>query len=254
MTTQKLPGSDAARHGTGDADLTIMIAAHEALRRDLVSLGRAAGTADLADPARRRSVCNGWEVFKRQLHIHHTAEDDLVWPALRQRLSHSENALSVLDAMEAEHAQVDPLLAAVDRAFASAAPAPADGPADASADGLAGGPADGTPDAPTDAPTDGAGRLGEVIDPLISALTSHLSHEERDALPLIGAALTGGEWRAVGRKIAVKNLKSGPEMFGWMLHGAPPEQAAAAVGTLPPPARLLYRRVWRPRFERASRW
>jgi hypothetical protein len=26
MTTQKLPGTDAARHGTGDADLTIMIA------------------------------------------------------------------------------------------------------------------------------------------------------------------------------------------------------------------------------------
>jgi len=28
MTTQKLPGSDAARHGTGDADLAIMLAAH----------------------------------------------------------------------------------------------------------------------------------------------------------------------------------------------------------------------------------
>ena len=28
MTTQTLPGTDAARHGTGDADLTIMLAAH----------------------------------------------------------------------------------------------------------------------------------------------------------------------------------------------------------------------------------
>ncbi len=45
MTTQKLPGTDAARHGTGDADLTIMLAAHNALRRDLTGLARAAAAA-----------------------------------------------------------------------------------------------------------------------------------------------------------------------------------------------------------------
>ena len=40
MTAQKL-GSTAARHGSGEADLTIMIAAHDAFRRDLVSLVQA---------------------------------------------------------------------------------------------------------------------------------------------------------------------------------------------------------------------
>ena len=40
MTTQRMPGTDAARHGTGDADLTIMIAAHDAFRRDLTRLAR----------------------------------------------------------------------------------------------------------------------------------------------------------------------------------------------------------------------
>jgi iron-sulfur cluster repair protein YtfE (RIC family) len=230
MTTQKLPGSDAARHGTGDADLTIMIAAHDAFRRDLVSLVRAASFADLTDPAKRQSVSNGWEVFKRQLDIHHTAEDELIWPALSGRLAHSENALSVLEAMEEEHKQVDPLLAAVDSAFASTAGDPADNPAD------------------------GGGRLGEVIDPLVSSLTSHLAHEERDALPLIGAALTAAEWRRVGRKIATKNLSNGSELFAWMLDGAAPEQVAAAVGTLPPPVRLLYRGVWKRRYNRVSRW
>jgi iron-sulfur cluster repair protein YtfE (RIC family) len=230
MTAQKLPGSDAARHGTGNADLTIMIAAHEALRRDLESLVRAAGSADLADPARRRSVSNGWEIFKRQLHIHHTAEDEQVWPALRERLARSENALSVLDAMEEEHHKVDPLLAAVDRAFASAVGDPGTDPAD------------------------GGGRLTEAIEPLVSSLTGHLAHEERDALPLIGMALTEAEWRGVGRRIAMKNLSNGPELFAWLLHGAPPEQVATAIGTLPPPARLLYRRIWKPRYEKASRW
>jgi hypothetical protein len=74
MATQKLPGTDAARNGSGDADLTIMMAAHDALRRDLVRLVRAAAFADLPDPGRRASVQAGWETFKRQLHMHHTAD------------------------------------------------------------------------------------------------------------------------------------------------------------------------------------
>ena len=219
MTTQKLPGTDAARHGTGDADLTIMIAAHDAFRRDLTRLAAAASTANLSDPARRQSVAAGWELFKHQLHLHHTAEDELIWPVLRPRLAHSPAAQDTLDAMEAEHEQIDPLLAAVDAEFT------------------------------------GGGRLPDVIDALGSKLTGHLAHEERDGLPLIGVALTAAQWRGVGRKIASKNgLSNGSEMFAWMLDGADREHTAATLGQLPPPLRVLYRAVWKPRYARTPRW
>ena len=59
-------GTNAARHGTGDADLTIMLAAHDAFRRDLVRLAKAAAFADLPDPARRAAVGAGWETFKQR--------------------------------------------------------------------------------------------------------------------------------------------------------------------------------------------
>jgi Hemerythrin HHE cation binding domain len=228
MTTQKLPGTDAARHGTGDADLTIMIAAHDAFRRDLTRLARAATAADLSDPAKRQSVAVGWDLFKRELHMHHTAEDEIIWPALRPRLAHCEAALSVLDAMEAEHERIDPLLAAVDAAFEQQR-AGADGP--------------------------GADRLAAVVDVLTSTLTGHLAHEERDGLPLIGVALTAAEWRSAGFKIARKNgLSAGGEMFAWILEGAGGQDAAGTLNQLPPPLRLLYRTVWKPRFEKAPRW
>ena len=220
MTTQKLPGTDAARHGTGAADLTIMLAAHDAFRRDLTRLARAAATADPADPARVQSVAAGWELLKRELHLHHTAEDQIIWPVLRPRLAHSEHALSVLDAMEAEHDLIDPLLAAVDTAFNVA------------------------PD-----------QLAGAIDALATTLTGHLAHEERDGLPLIGVALTAAEWRAAGRAIARKNgLSAGSEMFAWMLDGAGRDQATATLGSLPPPLRLLYRARWKPRYEKTPRW
>jgi Hemerythrin HHE cation binding domain len=228
MTTRNLPSlSDTARHGTGDADLTIMLSAHAAFRRDLAQLARAATFADLPDPGRRASVQAGWELFKRQLHIHHTAEDEIVWPALRERLTGSEHAQSVLDAMEAEHRQIDPLLAAVDAAFARADHGHR---ADVRA-------------------------IGDAADALAGSLTTHLTHEERDGLPLIGEALTSAEWRRVGFRIVRKNgLSAGGEMFAWLADGADPDQAAAAIGTLPPPARLVYRAIWRPRYNRTSRW
>ena len=217
MTTQNLPGTDAARHGTGDADLTIMLAAHDAFRRDLTRLVRSAAAADLSDPARRQSVEAGWELFKHQLLLHHTAEDEIIWPVLRPRLAHSEHALSVLDAMEDEHELIDPLLAAVDTVFAQHDDS-----------------------------------LADVIDALVSSLTGHLAHEERDGLPLIGVALTAAEWRRVGFRIARRNgLSEGGEMFAWILDGA---DGDAALRTLPPPLRLLYKGVWKPRFDKTPRW
>ena len=229
MTTQKLPGSAAARHGGGEADLTIMIAAHDAFRRDLASLARAAQGPDRHRPDRQRSIAAGWDLFKRQLLLHHTAEDELIWPLLRERLANSANALSVLDEMEAEHERIDPLLTAVDDGFASAA---------ASADGYP-----------------GADRLADAVDVLVATLTGHLTHEEKEGLPLIGAGLTAAEWRGVGFKIARKNgLSGGGEMFSWMLGSAAPDATRAITSQLPPPARVLYKAVWKPRFEKTERW
>jgi hypothetical protein len=68
-------------------------------------------------------------------------------------------------------------------------------------------------------------------------------------------ALTGAEWRSAGFKMARKNgMASGGEMFAWILDGAGREDAATTLGKLPPPLRLLYRAVWKPRFDKTPRW
>jgi hypothetical protein len=49
-------------------------------------------------------------MFKKYLRIHHRAEDEAVWPVMYQVLTDRPDDLALLDAMEAEHAAIDPLL------------------------------------------------------------------------------------------------------------------------------------------------
>jgi len=105
---------------TSHLDLTVMVAFHDAFRRDLGHLARTASRrpAELDDPARHTAVQAGWELFKTQLHIHHTAEDEDLWPRMRTHLANHPDELALLQAMQDEHARIDPLLDAVEGAFA----------------------------------------------------------------------------------------------------------------------------------------
>jgi iron-sulfur cluster repair protein YtfE (RIC family) len=200
----------------GQVDFTFMYAAHDAFHRDLRRLAGAVEADRTAEPA----VRTGWATFKSQLHVHHTAEDDLLWPALRAKVTQPGD-VAVLDAMQAEHARIDPLLARVDASLAA---------------------------------SDGAG-LVQNTGVLAGALTAHMEHEEDQALPLVEAHLGPAGWAAV-RKAAGKSqgLRGGAELFPWMLDGAPAGTSKRVLGMLPPPARLLYRAVWRPGYGRTPRW
>lgn len=223
MGPKKSPGTDAARNAPSKVDVSMMVVMHDALRRDLISLEKVADRRTLAVPAKRESVANGWDVFKNQLHIHHTGEDTTLWPRLRSHLADRRDAIDLLDAMETEHNRIDPLIDAVDEAFES---------------GEA-----------------GNDQIKDVTDALITELTDHLNHEEREALPLIGETLDMTEWQAViwdmRRSVG---LSGASEFFPWMLDEAPPEKTAIWTGILPPPARMLYKHVWNPRYHRKDRW
>jgi Hemerythrin HHE cation binding domain len=103
---------------TNRPDVMWMVAFHSALRRDLAHLARTASRHRSDDPARRRAVLTGWELFKTQLHIHHTGEDTDLWPGMRAQLSGRPDDLALLHAMEDEHDRIDPLADSVDDALA----------------------------------------------------------------------------------------------------------------------------------------
>jgi hemerythrin-like domain-containing protein len=209
-----------------DSDrLLAMNAAHAAFRRDLERLATAAAAqADLRDPARHASVLVGWATFKNQMRKHHEGEDRYIWPRLRERLEDGDAALVVLDEMDAEHARIEPLLKAVDDAL------------------------DG-------ARHDGQVHLAHVVDELITVLTEHLEHEERQALPLIGKMLTDAEWEQVMAGIrASADVRFVAEYLPWLGDGVPAGELERIETLVPPPFRAAYRQEWKPAYSRTRRW
>jgi Hemerythrin HHE cation binding domain len=202
-------------------DMSMMFAMHEALRRELVQVARIAGQRD-DNPARVLQAALGWELFKKFLLAHHQSEDDALWPALRSRVAHKPDRLELVDALEAEHAVIDPLLKAIDAAAAD--------------------------------PGDGHRRFGDIIDELVTKLGAHLTHEESDGLALIDASLTPQEWQHFAQVQTERLRADAPTYMPWLLNEASPQTIAAILGKFPPPLLAAYREEWGPRYTTLNIW
>jgi hemerythrin-like domain-containing protein len=199
------------------ADVSFMRALHAALRRDLSRLRDAAAQLDGSTGA-PPTVLAGWDAFRAQLDNHHSAEDDDLWPVLRGELSDPSDLASV-DAMVEEHRHIPPALADMDAALR------------------------------------GGGELTAPVELLSGVVLDHLAREEREVLPLIERHLTRAQWRVfLHKERSRRSPRERPEFLTWILDDAGEQDAAAVLTEMPPPARLVYRRVLRPRYDAQHRW
>jgi iron-sulfur cluster repair protein YtfE (RIC family) len=197
-------------------NFTEMYVTHDGFRRDLERLASAAAAGRTDSP----QVRDGWETFKRQLHVHHTVEDAWLWPKLRERVAGRADDLALLDAMEAEHSVLDPQLESVDAAMARRDP-----------------------------------ELPAKVEELRSALDRHLAHEEAEALPLIQSVMTPKDWSGFRGAMARKQKLSGAaEWIPWITDGMTPADAGKWLRRMPPPLRLLNKISWESRYRNRNLW
>jgi Hemerythrin HHE cation binding domain len=202
-------------------DMSMMLAIHDALRRDLERLGRIAARPD-DDPARLLQTAAGWELFKTFLLTHHTSEDDVLWPALRTAVAGHPDQLALADALEEEHAVIEPLFAAIDTAGAD--------------------------------PDHGHERFGGLVGELITKLSAHLAHEEDDGLPLIDAVLSEEDWQRFGTTNGQRNRPFVETFLPWLLGAASARARDAIIGTLPPQMLTPFRERWEPEYIARDVW
>ena len=202
-------------------DMSMMFAIHDALRRELVQVTRIAKLPD-DNPGPLLRAALGWELFKKFLHVHHTTEDDVLWPDLRTQVAGQLDRLALADALEAEHAVIDPLLTAIDAAAAD--------------------------------PDYGYQRFGDITDELAVKLTAHLTHEETDGLALIDASLTPRQWQHFGQTHGQRLIGDASMYMPWLLNGASPQTQEKLTGNFPPPLLAAYREQWAPSYATLDIW
>ena len=202
-------------------DMSMMFAMHDALRRELVQVARIASRTD-DHPGQLLRAALGWELFKKFLLVHHQSEDDTLWPTLRTNVAGQRDRVALADALEAEHAVIEPLLTAIDAAAAD--------------------------------PDYGYQRFGDIVDELATKLSAHLSHEETDGLPLIDTALTAQEWQRFAQVHAERVGGDAPMYMPWLLNGASPQTLDAILGKFPPPLLATFREEWGPRYAALDIW
>jgi hemerythrin-like domain-containing protein len=194
--TLLVPGQCAAHDGP--VDLTVMYVVHHAFRRDLGAFAEAAQRTPVADRATWQALARRWEFFSTVLHHHHSGEDAGLWPLLLQRVDAAGDAAgrATLEAMEAEHADIDPLLEACTAGFARLAEAADD---------------------------DTRAALAVRLVAAREHLTRHLRHEETDALRLVQQHLTQEDWKRLDEEHfkAKYGFRETLGLVGWVLHGLP---------------------------------
>ncbi len=204
-------------------DFGAMFAVHDAVRRDLartVSLtgGTSPVPAERADALRAR-----WALLHGVVAAHELAEDQALWPRLREAVPAEESG-----PFEVAAEQQDALFDALDRTTELLAGAQA--LSDRSS---------------REELTAAAERSAVLAD-------QHFGLEERRLLPLVAAWLDPSDWTAFVTAWAADPGPGGTaQVLPFLLDGAHPDRAASVLGRLDDGQRTQYAEKWRPAY-RAS--
>ncbi|GAB85756.1 hemerythrin domain-containing protein [Gordonia rubripertincta] len=191
------------------ADTRSMGVVHSALRRDLRRTRVVLTSPPHPDDARRRALADHLTWMMHFLHLHHTGEDEGLWPLIRSR---NPGAAALLDDMEADHLRIAPAVDAL---------------VDAASDYRVS--------------TESREALIRALDRLSDVLLPHLEREELDAMPVVAATISTAEFRDVEHEYFVK-----PKGFAelgreghWVVDGLGDEDRDLIYGVVPAIPRFI---------------
>ncbi|MGY1804998.1 hemerythrin domain-containing protein [Blastococcus sp. SYSU D00922] len=202
-------------------DVHDMVVVHRVFRRELRLLPQLVREVAPGDTARAAVLAEHGRLILTGLHMHHTGEDDLLWPKLLDRCPPDAELVNRMEEQhERVHDALEQLQPALDRWEAEARPAVTE-------------------------------EVAAGFDALREALLPHLDEEEREILPLAARHITPEEWAQLGQhgrdQMRFSQL---PILFGAVLEEATPEEKVEMLSVLPAPVRFLLRTVFARSYQR----
>jgi hypothetical protein len=209
-------------------DFTVMLAVHDAVRRDLVRFASLVAGTTPVGVDRAAALTRQWRLVVERVTEHERLEDEVLWPAARDAVPPAEQ--EPLDRMAAQHRQLTDVLAVGSALFASGA----------LVDG-------------------GVARraLGDAIERAAVLADAQFGYEERVVLPLLGRWLPAAGWAAFVASVrAPAGPLLDPEVLPWLLEGSRPDRVSHVLGLLGEAERTVYEQEWKPahRVRLAEAW
>ena len=199
-----------------------MVLIHRVLRREFGRLPRLFRSA-ADDRARSKVIGAHAREMLDFLHTHHTGEDELLFPLLRERAVLDPE---LMDRMDAQHEQVDHAVTALGTELPAWT---------ASADAAAG------------------ERMAALIEATMPTLIDHLAEEELKILPIVAVTLTQKEWDALGKHgMSAIPLTRRLVILGHITEETSDAERRRFLRVVPAPARLAYKLIGHRKFTRET--
>ena len=208
--------------GAAVVDTHEMVLIHRVIRREFDRLPRLFRSA-ANDRARSKVIGAHAQEMLNFLHTHHTGEDELLFPLLRERAALDPE---LMDRMDTQHAQVNEAVKAVVAEL---------------------------PTWTTSADTAAGERIATRIEATMQTLIAHLAEEEQKLLPIVSVTLTQSEWDALGKH----GMNAIPVTRRLVILGHITEETDDAerqrfMRVVPAPARLAYKLIGHRQFTRET--
>jgi hypothetical protein len=184
---------------------------HAAFRRDLQRFEDALATFPPGSQPRADQLWGAWENVAFQLHHHHSDEETIFWPTLRELGADA----TLVDTLAGEHERMLAALATAETAMAAF---------------------HGDPSAAN------AAAARASIGELRTVLVDHLAHEERDLEPISNSHHDTPQMKAAVRAVRKAHKGGAGTFFSWLSDSDDPEVASSLRGELPAPVLLMLTR------------
>jgi len=154
-------------------DLTLYYVVHRRMRESSRQLAAALATLDESDRRERgRQLVRWYGGFEGELHVHHTVEDNIFFPALFEKVP---SLRGYLDRIEDEHVHLNELLISTGASLVEIAN-------------------------PMTSFADAVGSAVKLAAELEALLETHLDFEDAEVLPLFTRHMDGDEYKALDDK------------------------------------------------------
>jgi iron-sulfur cluster repair protein YtfE (RIC family) len=227
MSSTTTPAVTPRRDGEPEVDLTGYRLVHRAMLADTRAVAdladRVAGGSVVLTAARAAALREYVGELCHEIHTHHDAEDQIIWPVIAA----SAGAAVDLGELTDDHSVIDPMLARARTAATALATAPDD--------------------------LEAACRLASAMTEMFTLLDEHIGEEEREVFPVITRFVSVGDYsraeEELRRGVAFIHLRW---VVAWLAHHATPAEASILLRKAGFPFRVLLA-VSRPGFRRTRK-